>query len=170
MCSWSLMERTVRRDDYGAATCDYGAITSGGVVCRRAGPRGGAGSRIARAGGEAVSVCLQTGAAMLKFGILGPIQLFEGDQRRSVRGPGQVRLLACLLVNANRAVSTDQLVEALWCDEDARAAVKRLHVAIARLRKQLDVDRARTESPLQTAAGGYLLQVAPGDLDADVFR
>src|SRR3954451_21988894 len=106
------MARRVRCGDYQSATCDNRAIT---VRLR------------------AVSVALQAVPAMLTFGILGPIERFGSERRRSLGGPSQVRLLACLLVNANRAVSDDQLVEALWADADPRGALKRLRVAVSRL-------------------------------------
>ena len=51
---------------------------------------------------------------MVKFGILGPIELRAGDRRLPAGGPRQLALLAFLLLHANRAVSTDQLQDALW--------------------------------------------------------
>jgi predicted ATPase/DNA-binding SARP family transcriptional activator len=107
---------------------------------------------------------------MAKFGILGPIELCDGERKRTVGGPTQVRLLAYLLVHANRAVSVDQLIDALWGDGDARGVVKRLHVAIARLRRALEFERRDGDSRLRTAASGYLLEVAAGELDAEVFQ
>ena len=73
-------------------------------------------------------------------------------------------------MHANRAVSADHLIEALWGDQDPAGAVKRLQVAIARLRKALGSGRAGGESSLRSAAGGYLLVVGAGELDADVFE
>src|SRR4051812_2094911 len=107
---------------------------------------------------------------MVKFGILGPIELCDGGRQRAVGGPIQVRLLAYLLVHANRAVSADQLIDALWGDEDARGAVKRLHVAIARVRRVLEFEGSAGDSSLLTTASGYRLEVAAGELDAEVFR
>src|SRR4051794_5814043 len=117
----------------------------------------------------AVSVAWQAVECMTKFGILGPVELRDDERRRPIGGPTQVRLLACLLVHANRPLPADQLVEALWGEEDPRAAVKRLQVAIARLRRALEFDAADAKSPLRTTAAGYLLGVGPGQLDAAVF-
>jgi predicted ATPase/DNA-binding SARP family transcriptional activator len=107
---------------------------------------------------------------MTKFAILGPIELFHGGRPRPIGGPRQLALLAFLLVHANRAVSTDRLIDALWTDEDSRGALKRLHVAVTRLRKALATPGDRSEPRLRTTAGGYLLAVAPGELDADLFQ
>jgi DNA-binding SARP family transcriptional activator len=63
---------------------------------------------------------------MVKFGILGPIELTDGEKPLPVGGPRQLALLAFLLLHANRAVSADQLIDALW-GEDAGRSVKRLH-------------------------------------------
>src|SRR4051812_16530165 len=109
---------------------------------------------------------------MVKFRILGPIELSDGERRLSVGGPGQLRLLAFLVLHANRAVSSDRLIDALWGERDPAGAPKRLHVAIARLRKVLDGSgsAAAGDPALRTVSGGYLLTVGPGELDADEFR
>jgi class 3 adenylate cyclase/DNA-binding SARP family transcriptional activator/tetratricopeptide (TPR) repeat protein len=78
-------------------------------------------------------------------------------------------LLALLLVNANRALSSDRLVDELWGDRGP-AAVKRLQAAVLRLRRALDRDGGSGGSVLRTVAGGYRLAVGPGELDAEVFE
>ncbi len=107
---------------------------------------------------------------MGKYAILGPVELRDGERRVKVGGPRQVALLALLLVNANRALSSDQLIDALWGERGPDGAVKRLQVAVARLRRTLDPDGMQGDSALRTTAGGYLLAVAPGELDADLFE
>ena len=107
---------------------------------------------------------------MVRYAILGPIELCDGERRVAVGGPRQVALLALLLVNANRALSSDGLIDALWGDRGPAGAVKRLQVAIARLRRTLDPDGVQGDSVLRTIAGGYLLAVLPGELDAEVFQ
>src|SRR5258705_12841551 len=106
---------------------------------------------------------------MVRFGILGPVEVFVGERRVAVGGPRQVALLAFLLVHANRAVSVDQLIDALWGEQDQAGAVKRVQVAVARLRKALGIDDTQGDSPLRSTVGGYLFAVGPGQLDAEVF-
>ena len=106
---------------------------------------------------------------MVKFGILGPVEFTDGVKPLSVGGPRQVALLAFLLLNANRAVSVDQLIEALWA-ENVGGGVKALHTSVARLRKALGTNGSDIEPALKTVSGGYLLAVKPGELDADVFQ
>jgi DNA-binding winged helix-turn-helix (wHTH) protein len=107
---------------------------------------------------------------VVRYAILGPIELCDGKHRRPVRGPRQVALLALLLLNANRVVSSDRLIEALWGDLGPAGAVKRLQVAILRLRRVLDPAGGQGESVLQMVTGGYLLTVAPASLIPRCFR
>ena len=106
---------------------------------------------------------------MVSFGILGPIELCDGERRLPVGGPRQQRLLAFLVLHANGAVSADELIDGLWAEQDRAGAHKRLQVAVGRLRKALP-GTAGGDPRLRTVSGGYLLTVAAGELDADVFR
>jgi predicted ATPase/DNA-binding SARP family transcriptional activator len=108
---------------------------------------------------------------MVGFRILGPIESYVAERRVALGGPRQLSLLAFMLVHANRAVSNDALIEAVWGGHGPAGAVKRVQVAVARLRRALDSDVGSAgSSPLRTVAGGYLLAVAPGELDAWVFE
>jgi DNA-binding SARP family transcriptional activator/tetratricopeptide (TPR) repeat protein len=107
---------------------------------------------------------------MVRYAILGSIELREGGRRVSVGGPRQVALLALLVLNANRALSHDRLIDALWGELGPAGAVKRVQAAILRLRRALDRDGGSGGSALRTVADGYLLAVGPGELDAEVFQ
>lgn len=109
-------------------------------------------------------------ASVVKYRILGSVELCVGGMPTGAGGPRQVALLAMFLVNANRALSVDRLIDALWDQERRAGALKRLRVAIARLRRALDGVHGAGESVLRTVAGGYLLDVRPGELDAQVFQ
>ena len=85
-------------------------------------------------------------------------------------GPRQVALLAFLLIHANRAVSTDALLDALRSEQQSAGTLKSMQMAIARLRKTLGGAVGSAESPLCTVAGGYMLRVHAGELDADAFE
>ena len=107
---------------------------------------------------------------MVKYSILGPVELRDGERRVAVGGPRQLTLLALLLVNANRALSDDRLIDTLWGDLDRAGALRRLHVTILRLRRTLDPEGVHGESALRRAGGGYLLAVGTAELDAEVFQ
>jgi class 3 adenylate cyclase/DNA-binding winged helix-turn-helix (wHTH) protein len=104
---------------------------------------------------------------MFKYAVLGPVELSDGERRLPVGGPRQLALLALLLVNANRPLSRDWIIAALWGDLGSGPAGRRLQDAVGRLRRALDPDGAYV---LRTVPGGYLLEVRAGELDAEVFR
>jgi predicted ATPase/DNA-binding SARP family transcriptional activator len=102
------------------------------------------------------------------FRVLGPIEAWTDDDQLVLGGPRQVALLAFLLLNANRAVSADGVIDAVWGAERTGAA-KRLQMAVSRLRRALQ-PLDRSDGPrLRTVGGGYLLSVGPGEVDAAVF-
>ena len=49
----------------------------------------------------------------MKFGILGPLEVFVGERRLELGGSKQRQLLAILLLHANEVVSADTLLEVL---------------------------------------------------------
>ncbi len=107
---------------------------------------------------------------MVEYGILGPVELTDGERLLRVGGPRQVALLALLLLHANRAVSSDQLIDALWDQQSPAVALKSLYVAVSRLRRTLGVGGAGMEPILRKVPGGYLLAVKAGELDAELFQ
>ena len=105
---------------------------------------------------------------MTSFRVLGPIEVWAGDRRLALGGPRQVTLLACLLLNVNRAVSGDTIADQVW--GSARAPAHRLQMAVARLRRSLAALTAPGEQVIRTVRGGYMIVAAPGQLDAEIFE
>ena len=95
----------------------------------------------------------------MEFRILGPLEVVENGQALDLGGPKQRALLAALLIEANRVVSSDELIEALWPERPPQTAQKALQVYISQLRKTLGRDRVETKAP------GYLVRVRDGELD-----
>ncbi len=107
-------------------------------------------------------------AATVRFSLLGPLAVAV-DGRPLPLGPHKQRLvLALLLCRANTPVPVDLLTEAVWADEPPRTARKNLQVYASTLRKLLG-DRAAGDGAgpgrLAFQPGGYLLRVAPDELD-----
>jgi DNA-binding SARP family transcriptional activator/pimeloyl-ACP methyl ester carboxylesterase len=77
-------------------------------------------------------------------------------------------VLALLLLNANRVVSADRLMQELWPELAPDRAAANLQVRLSELRKALragdQADRLETRPP------GYLLRVAPDELDVLRFE
>lgn len=105
----------------------------------------------------------------MRFRVLGSIEAWAGESPLGLGGRRQVALLAFFLVNANRPVSSDLLIDAVWRAERS-GAEKRLQMAVGRLRRALGPLEAGPDPVLRTVSGGYLFSVAPGELDAEVFE
>ena len=63
--------------------------------------------------------------------ILGPLEVLDNGRALELGGAKQRAVLALLAVNANHAVSTDQLVLALWDDEPPESARKAIQVYVS---------------------------------------
>jgi DNA-binding SARP family transcriptional activator/pimeloyl-ACP methyl ester carboxylesterase len=104
----------------------------------------------------------------VEFGLLGPLEVRADGQPLGLAGPRTRAVLALLLVHANQVVSTDQLIEDLWPGQPTDKAAGSLQVRLSELRKAFrlsgEADRLVTRPP------GYLLRVAPGELDARRFE
>src|SRR5579864_3589549 len=99
----------------------------------------------------------------MEFGILGPLEVRDGDAERPLTGSRQRALLAILLLHANQAVSSERLLVELWGDGQPGSGIAALQVRISQLRKAL----GRAGGRLETRPSGYLLRVEPGELDLD---
>jgi DNA-binding SARP family transcriptional activator/tetratricopeptide (TPR) repeat protein len=104
----------------------------------------------------------------VRFGVLGPVEVWDGQRRLPIGGPQQRGLLAVLLLHANQVVSVDRLVDYLWGDQPPATARGLLQGCVAGLRRALR--QAAAEDRLETAAPGYRLRVEPGELDLDRFE
>lgn len=107
----------------------------------------------------------------MEFRILGPIEVVEGSRSLPLGGAKQQALLAVLVLNANRAVSTDRLTDALWGERAPEGAAHTVQVFVSQLRKALRVDGERSpEEMLVTQGRGYVLRTEPERVDLYRFE
>lgn len=102
----------------------------------------------------------------VQFGILGLVEVRCAGTESRITGCRQRELLVSLLLSANRVVPVADLVGRLWPADQPPRADRTLHTHVMRLRRVLQspaADRIVTRFP------GYLVQVGPGELDADRF-
>jgi WD40 repeat protein/DNA-binding SARP family transcriptional activator len=104
----------------------------------------------------------------IPFRLLGPLEIGAADRTVELAGRGQKALMSFLLLHANERVTNEALLEALW-GRDSGRSVKRVQMAVARLRKALEPFADDHEPVVRTVPGGYVLDIESGDLDAEVF-
>ncbi|NRQ40027.1 AAA family ATPase [Nonomuraea sp. NN258] len=108
----------------------------------------------------------------LDFRVLGPVEVLdEAGVPLDLGSRKQRAVLVLLLMNAPNVVPLDQLIDRLWRDEPPSSATGTLQAYISQLRKILEPGRSpRTPARvLRTREPGYLLDIAPGRLDAHRF-
>jgi DNA-binding SARP family transcriptional activator/tetratricopeptide (TPR) repeat protein len=109
---------------------------------------------------------MEGGERPVFVGLLGSVELGAGIE---VRRPALRVLLAVLALSANRMVTADALIRALW-GEDAERRAGNLQAHVYQLRLLLEaVEPGRARSRLLTAGGGYRLELSDGELDVAVF-
>jgi DNA-binding SARP family transcriptional activator len=94
-----------------------------------------------------------------EYRLLGPLEVVHRGEAVPTGGQRKRALLARLLVESNRTVSIDALVDALWGERVPSTAVKMVHIYVSQLRKVLP------SGALQTRPPGYRLAVAPEAVD-----
>jgi ABC-type branched-subunit amino acid transport system substrate-binding protein/DNA-binding SARP family transcriptional activator len=96
----------------------------------------------------------------VEYRVLGPLEAADDGQPLSLGGRKQRALLAYLVLEANRVVPTDRLIDQVWGDEPPEAARQALFAYISRLRKILGTGRIQARPP------GYVLVADRGEIDA----
>ncbi|MFF2522085.1 AfsR/SARP family transcriptional regulator [Streptomyces liangshanensis] len=102
-----------------------------------------------------------------RFSILGTIEVRRNGVPVDVGHSMQRRVLAALLVDADRGVSADALVDRVWGEAEPAYGRRTLYGYVSRLRRALVADGATIT---RERGGGYRLAVEPSAVDAYSFR
>jgi DNA-binding SARP family transcriptional activator/WD40 repeat protein/tRNA A-37 threonylcarbamoyl transferase component Bud32 len=101
----------------------------------------------------------------MRFRVLGEVDVERDGDTLRLGGPQQRRLLAVLLSERGRVVSTARLVDALWSDgEPPDGASRSVMKYVSRLRAVLG------EHAIVTSGSGYCLELNGHGCDADEFE
>jgi YVTN family beta-propeller protein len=111
-------------------------------------------------------------AGVAQFLMLGPLEVVRSGCAVPLGGPRQRAVLALLLLEANRVVSIDRLVEDVWGGRPPEGSVTTLQTYVFHLRRALEPDRLRGAAAdlLVTRDRGYQLRVNQEYLDAAAFE
>jgi DNA-binding SARP family transcriptional activator/WD40 repeat protein len=99
----------------------------------------------------------------VRYRVLGPLAAISQETRVELGGKRQRLVLAVLLANANRVISQDALIDAVWNGVLPDSGARSLHTYVSVLRKAL-------EGGIEREGGGYVLHVEPARLDALRFE
>jgi DNA-binding SARP family transcriptional activator len=103
----------------------------------------------------------------MRFGILGPLAVWDGRCWVGVPAAKERVLLAVLLLKAGQLVTADWLIEQLWAQRPPVGVTNQLQVYVSRLRRRLDDRPGRV---LITQSRGYRLVMGAGELDLQRFE
>jgi DNA-binding SARP family transcriptional activator/ABC-type glycerol-3-phosphate transport system substrate-binding protein/tRNA A-37 threonylcarbamoyl transferase component Bud32 len=108
----------------------------------------------------------------VEYRVLGNFEVVRDGSPVDLGAFRQRALLALLLTEPNSVLSTDRILDELWGAEGGIDKQNALWVYVSGLRKALEPDRAkRTEGTiLLTRPPGYLIEVAPDEVDALRFE
>jgi SARP family transcriptional regulator, regulator of embCAB operon len=106
----------------------------------------------------------RTAVAMgLEFRLLGPFEVRDDDRPVPINGVKPRQLLASLLLQPDRPVSVDRLIEVLWPVDPPRSAAANIQTYISGLRTCLGDDHVVRYPP------GYAVVIGTADLDVASF-
>ncbi|MFI9811910.1 AfsR/SARP family transcriptional regulator [Saccharothrix variisporea] len=98
----------------------------------------------------------------MRFSVLGPLAVHGAGERRVPSAMMPQRLLALLLLNANRTVSTGTIVDELWGENPPKRARRTVQTYVYQLRRALEPDGGGL---VETHPHGYALRLPEDGLD-----
>jgi predicted ATPase/DNA-binding SARP family transcriptional activator len=102
----------------------------------------------------------------MEIGLLGELEVLDDDGHDVVVTGAKLRaLVAVLALHVGRAVSAEQLVEALWGDQPPSAVRNGLQGLVSKLRRALG-----STDLVAMRGGGYVLELAPDAIDVRRFE
>jgi DNA-binding SARP family transcriptional activator len=115
-----------------------------------------------------VAVAEREPGPSLRFSILGPVEVHEGQRSLTPNARKLRTLLAALLVRRDAVVSVETLTSELWDREPPPTSLRALRVYISQLRKLLTA--AGSRNVIVTKPPGYRIELTAGSLDVLDFE
>jgi len=106
----------------------------------------------------------------LQWGVLGPLQMSADGSDVPLGAAKQRAVLAMLLINRNRPVAIDSLLDGAWRGSPPPEARASLHTYVSNLRRLLTRAGVDSAAVLVSARPGYRLNVADAECDIGRFN
>jgi DNA-binding SARP family transcriptional activator len=108
----------------------------------------------------------------VRFEVLGPLRAWRGDVAIDLGSVQQQVVLAVLLLQQNRPIGRQQVINAIWGDADPISATNLVQRHVSALRQALEFNRLPLgeSGQLIWTNAGYVLTVPAGGLDLDAFE
>jgi DNA-binding SARP family transcriptional activator len=120
--------------------------------------------------GSATFEAAMSGGVVLgvDFRILGPVELQAGSGRPDLGGARQQIVVATLLLSANKIVTMNRLLEAIYGEDLPPTARTQAQMCISALRRTFAL--YSSEPVIATHTHGYVIRVESGRLDSERFE
>jgi DNA-binding SARP family transcriptional activator/tetratricopeptide (TPR) repeat protein len=106
-------------------------------------------------------------ADVLRFNILGPVEVMNGSTVLRIPPGRQPIILSALLLEPNRVVPVDRLIDVVWEEKPPATARSQVQICVSALRQLFT--GLGVEQPIVTKPPGYLLRIADGQIDSQLF-
>ena len=110
------------------------------------------------------------GESRIEFRLLGVFEVASGRRTLVIGSPKQRRLLALLIVNLNRPVPIDVILDVLWPDGPPASAQSTLQSLVSRVRTELGSGDTAGGARLRLREAGYVLEAEPDQVDVNRFN
>jgi DNA-binding SARP family transcriptional activator/tetratricopeptide (TPR) repeat protein len=115
---------------------------------------------------KSTAIMMAKGMSGVEFRLLGPVELATATGPVPIGGVKPRTLLASLLLETGRVVSTERLIDVIWDEDPPDSARAVVQTYVSSLRR---AGGAVLAGVLLTRPPGYLARVPPGSLDLDAF-
>ncbi|WP_203907422.1 AfsR/SARP family transcriptional regulator [Rhizocola hellebori] len=106
-------------------------------------------------------------APQIRFNVLGSVEIMAGDRPVTLDRPRRRAVLAYLVLNRGRSISSAELMDALWGDELPSTVQAQVYALVFAVRKAL---RQAGADHLVSVPGGYRLEAADDQIDLNLFE